>query len=92
VNTTSKVYAWLISAGVTIAIGGCAAQMPTAVAANATAPGSRSHVTFDTAQAPEECAMPAACCKVCHKGKACGNSCIARNKDCHQPPGCACDG
>lgn len=32
------------------------------------------------------------CCKVCRKGKACGNSCIARWKNCHQPPGCACDG
>ena len=32
------------------------------------------------------------CCKVCHKGKACGNSCIARDKQCHQPAGCACDG
>lgn len=32
------------------------------------------------------------CCKVCRKGKACGNSCIARDKQCHQPPGCACDG
>ncbi len=34
----------------------------------------------------------AACCKVCRKGKACGNSCISRDKACHQPPGCACDG
>lgn len=32
------------------------------------------------------------CCKVCTTGKACGDSCIARNKTCHQPPGCACDG
>lgn len=32
------------------------------------------------------------CCKVCRKGKACGNSCIARHLTCHQPPGCACDG
>jgi hypothetical protein len=31
------------------------------------------------------------CCRVCHKGKACGNSCISREKSCHQPPGCACD-
>lgn len=31
------------------------------------------------------------CCKICRKGKACGNSCIARWKTCHQPPGCACD-
>jgi hypothetical protein len=35
---------------------------------------------------------PMACCKVCTKGKACGNSCISRGENCHQPPGCACDG
>jgi hypothetical protein len=33
-----------------------------------------------------------ACCRVCRTGKACGNSCIARNRTCRQPPGCACDG
>lgn len=32
------------------------------------------------------------CCKVCSKGKACGDSCISRSYTCHQPPGCACDG
>jgi beta-lactamase superfamily II metal-dependent hydrolase len=32
-----------------------------------------------------------ACCKVCTKGKACGNSCISREKTCHKPPGCACN-
>ncbi|MGF1629171.1 MAG: hypothetical protein ACFCUT_06840 [Kiloniellaceae bacterium] len=32
------------------------------------------------------------CCKICKKGKACGNSCINRSYTCHQPPGCACDG
>jgi hypothetical protein len=32
------------------------------------------------------------CCRVCRAGKACGNSCIAQDKQCHQPPGCACDG
>lgn len=31
------------------------------------------------------------CCKVCKKGKACGDSCISKNKTCHKPPGCACD-
>jgi hypothetical protein len=36
-------------------------------------------------------AFPASCCMVCSKGKACGNSCISRSKQCHQPPGCACD-
>jgi hypothetical protein len=35
---------------------------------------------------------PRECCKICHKGKACGDSCISRDKDCHKPPGCACDG
>ena len=32
------------------------------------------------------------CCKTCRKGKACGNSCIARNKTCHKSEGCACNG
>jgi hypothetical protein len=35
---------------------------------------------------------PMGCCRVCSKGKACGNSCISRADSCHQPPGCACDG
>ncbi len=30
------------------------------------------------------------CCKVCRKGKPCGNTCIARNKTCRVGPGCAC--
>lgn len=30
------------------------------------------------------------CCKVCVKGKPCGNSCISRRYTCRQPPGCAC--
>jgi hypothetical protein len=34
---------------------------------------------------------PRECCKVCKKGKACGDSCISRDKDCHKPPGCACN-
>lgn len=44
----------------------------------------------------QACAKPVkiayACCKICRKGKACGNSCISQSKDCHKPPGCACDG
>jgi len=32
------------------------------------------------------------CCRTCRKGKACGNSCIARNKTCLKGPGCACNG
>lgn len=37
-------------------------------------------------------AQPVACCKVCKAGKACGDSCISRDKACHKAPGCACDG
>ena len=33
-----------------------------------------------------------ACCKICHAGKACGDTCIARDKECHKGRGCACDG
>ena len=36
--------------------------------------------------------VAAACCKVCRKGKACGDSCISRAKTCWKGPGCACDG
>jgi hypothetical protein len=32
------------------------------------------------------------CCKVCTVGKACGNTCISRDKTCHVGAGCACDG
>ncbi|MBN9886580.1 hypothetical protein [Salipiger abyssi] len=34
----------------------------------------------------------AACCKICRKGKACGDSCISRDKNCRKGAGCACDG
>lgn len=42
---------------------------------------------------PNEGALvfPAACCKQCSKGKACGDSCISRDKQCHKGIGCACD-
>jgi hypothetical protein len=32
------------------------------------------------------------CCRVCKTGKACGDSCIARDKTCRVGPGCACNG
>jgi hypothetical protein len=33
-----------------------------------------------------------ACCTVCSVGKACGDTCISRDKTCHVGVGCACDG
>lgn len=42
---------------------------------------------------PEELSVAqGGCCKVCRKGKACGDSCISRNYNCSRPRGCACDG
>lgn len=32
------------------------------------------------------------CCKICTKGKACGDTCIPRDRTCHVGRGCACDG
>ena len=37
-------------------------------------------------------AQPQSCCKICRKGKACGDSCISRSYTCHVGSGCACDG
>lgn len=30
------------------------------------------------------------CCKQCRNSQPCGDSCISWDKQCHQPPGCAC--
>ncbi|BAK64705.1 hypothetical protein SLG_00300 [Sphingobium sp. SYK-6] len=32
------------------------------------------------------------CCKICRAGKACGDSCIAKDRVCKKVGGCACDG
>lgn len=32
------------------------------------------------------------CCRICRSGKACGNTCIATERTCQKPRGCACDG
>lgn len=35
---------------------------------------------------------PVACCKVCTRGKACGDTCISLDDTCHILGGCACNG
>lgn len=40
---------------------------------------------------PLQCVPASACCKVCSKGKACGDTCISPKKACHVGRGCACD-
>ncbi|MFV8754527.1 GmrSD restriction endonuclease domain-containing protein [Nannocystaceae bacterium ST9] len=47
---------------------------------------STSEPSIDTPRKPGEC------CKVCKKGKACGDTCVARDSTCTATPGCACDG
>lgn len=41
-------------------------------------------------QEPMTPAKSLGCCKVCTKGKPCGDTCIAQDKICHVGPGCAC--
>lgn len=48
-------------------------------------------VPLAPAEASAECIPASECCKVCSKGKACGNSCISERKTCHKGRGCACD-
>ncbi len=54
--------------------------------------GSLDEGAVDVDAGAADAAEELACCKVCHKGQACGDSCISRTKECHQGPGCACDG
>ena len=51
----------------------------------------KSGIQSDINLKPIEPVLAQRCCKICRKGKACGNSCIARWKNCTKPPGCACD-
>ena len=53
-------------------------------------------ITFHSVSSPlralldDEQASDSRCCKVCTKGKPCGDTCIAQDKTCHVGPGCAC--
>lgn len=66
-----------------------------AVTAPVVKPAPRIERAAYVAPVPKSYSAPAPqprCCVVCSKGQACGNSCISRSKQCHKPPGCACDG
>jgi hypothetical protein len=49
-------------------------------------PSSMPHHGFVLASAQQRC------CKICKKGKACGDPWISRWYKCHRPRGCACNG
>jgi beta-lactamase superfamily II metal-dependent hydrolase len=51
----------------------------------------RPFVQDDRGAAQATPAVAPSCCRVCTRGKACGNSCINAANQCHQPPGCACN-
>lgn len=69
-----------------------AIALPTAMSDFQGAPRDATSLLIRTAADAEAMQQDEKCCKVCTKGKACGNSCISRSYECHQPPGCACDG
>lgn len=37
------------------------------------------------------CRPRSGCCRLCKEGKACGDSCLSRNRECRNRAGCACD-
>lgn len=47
--------------------------------------------TRSPASRSPDCRPRSECCKVCSKGKACGNSCISASYTCHKGRGCACN-
>ncbi len=80
VITASKGEQWFCSEDEAKAAGWRRAEMPAF-----TPPRS------NTGQSPATLEPAKACCKVCRKGQACGNSCISRRHTCRKPPGCACN-
>ena len=58
--------------------------VPGAAPVPASVPGAPNAAIVVAQQAP-------VCCRTCRAGKACGDSCIARNKVCTVGPGCACN-
>lgn len=46
---------------------------------------------LELAGKPKSCIPASQCCKVCGKGKACGNSCISASSSCSKGRGCACN-
>jgi hypothetical protein len=82
-----RIRTWLLA--VLMLIGGPVADV---MAQQAPDPPARREPDRKPAEKPSKPAeKPQSCCRVCSKGKACGNSCISRRFVCHKPSGCACD-
>lgn len=59
--------------------------------AEAEPPPRSSRPSVTTPEVESNCLPRSRCCRVCSKGKACGNSCINRQLNCHKGRGCACN-
>lgn len=53
--------------------------------------GSELHIHSQQFFSATGCVPPSQCCKICSKGKACGDTCIRRDYTCHKGRGCACN-
>lgn len=65
-------------------------------AAGSSADASLAAVSIDAGSCiPDDASVDAGdsgpCCRICRAGKACGDTCIARDRECHVGPGCACN-
>ena len=61
-------------------------SIPTATTA-VTLATTRTPVVINATATP----LPKVCCRVCKAGKACGDTCITKDKTCDKLPGCACN-
>jgi hypothetical protein len=59
--------------------------------ANDVAPFGAQAVIAAEATTAQSCTPAEQCCRICSKGKACGNSCIRQSYTCHKGRGCACN-
>jgi hypothetical protein len=62
-----------------------------ALATLAPADAASASFMFDAALEADACTPSDQCCKICSRGKACGNTCISRAYECHKGRGCACN-
>jgi hypothetical protein len=89
VRTADGRTAWVGSTVAEVSGGVTTSRVPVVATVVAPAPPNRAPAPVNPNPAPSS--PTAGCCKICDKGKACGNTCIRRSYTCHQPPGCACN-
>jgi hypothetical protein len=73
----------IVVVGLIPATQGCGSESSSVTSESSSVTGESSSVTSPATLS---------CCRVCTKGKACGDSCINVSFTCHKGPGCACNG